>query len=147
MFAADCGRITSYTEVGNQTDLSFRFADNSEVDRVLVKPSRVSWHLDWSFFRNLTTRPQAQVWGSALFTGTAMPVRPVTYNWRTEEFPQRRFPSDRAIGLIAQEVEKVFPDMVSTDEAGYKNVNYGELPYLMLQAIPRTQKGRNKPTN
>jgi hypothetical protein len=32
-------------------------------------------------------------------------------------------------------VEKVFPEMISTDEAGYKRVNYGELPYLMLQAI------------
>jgi FtsZ-binding cell division protein ZapB len=28
-----------------------------------------------------------------------------------------------------------FPDMVSTDARGYKQVNYAELPYLMLQAI------------
>jgi hypothetical protein len=62
-------------------------------------------------------------------------LQPVSYNWRTEEYPQFRFSSGRTIGLIAQEVEKVFPDMVSTDEAGYKRVNYGELPYLMLQAI------------
>ena len=32
--------------------------------------------------------------------------------------------------------------MVSTDEAGYKRVNYGELPYLMLQAI-RELKAEN----
>jgi Chaperone of endosialidase len=69
-------------------------------------------------------------------------LQPVTYNWRTEEFPQRSFPSDRATGLIAQEVEKVFPEMVSSDEAGYKRVNYGELPYLMLQAI-RELKAQN----
>jgi hypothetical protein len=62
-------------------------------------------------------------------------LQPVTYDWRVEEYPQFRFPSNRATGLIAQEVEKVFPDMVSTDEGGYKRVNYGELSYLMLQAI------------
>jgi trimeric autotransporter adhesin len=62
-------------------------------------------------------------------------LRPVTYDWRTEEYPQFRFSSGKEIGLIAQEVEKVFPDMVSTDQLGYKRVNYGELPYLMLQAI------------
>jgi hypothetical protein len=39
------------------------------------------------------------------------------------------------MGVIAQEVEKVFPEMVSTDKNGFKKVNYSELPYLMLQAI------------
>ena len=29
----------------------------------------------------------------------------------------------------------VFPDLVSTDENGFKAVNYSKLPYLMLQAI------------
>ena len=38
-------------------------------------------------------------------------------------------------GLIAQDVEQVFPEMVSTDERGYKMVNYSELPYLTLQAV------------
>jgi hypothetical protein len=32
--------------------------------------------------------------------------------------------------------------MVSTDERGYKQVNYSELPYLMLQSI-RELKGEN----
>ena len=62
-------------------------------------------------------------------------LQPVSYDWRTEEFPEYHFGSARAVGLIAQEVEKVFPDMVSTDARGYKQVNYSELPYLMLQAI------------
>jgi hypothetical protein len=70
-------------------------------------------------------------------------LQPVSYNWKTEEYPQFRFSSGREIGLIAQEVEKVFPDMISTDQAGYKRVNYGELPYLMLQAI-RELKAENE---
>ena len=62
-------------------------------------------------------------------------LQPVSYYWKVEEYPQFRFASTRNTGLIAQEVEKVFPEMVSVDKAGYKRVNYGELPYLMLQAI------------
>ena len=38
-------------------------------------------------------------------------------------------------GLIAQEVEAVFPDLVSRDAQGYRMVNYGELPMLTLAAV------------
>jgi hypothetical protein len=69
-------------------------------------------------------------------------LQPVSYTWRVEEFPQYHFDDARNSGLIAQEVEKVFPDMVSVDEAGFKRVNYSELPYLMLQAI-RDLKAEN----
>lgn len=62
-------------------------------------------------------------------------LQPVSFEWRSDEFPQRQFDSGRSIGLIAQDVEKAFPEMVTTDEAGFKKVNYGDLPYLMLQAI------------
>jgi len=69
-------------------------------------------------------------------------LQPVSYNWRTDEFPQFHFGMFRTSGLIAQEVEKVFPEMVSVDKDGFKNVNYSELPYLMLQAI-RDLKAEN----
>jgi len=69
-------------------------------------------------------------------------LQPAYWNWRAEEFPQYHFGPGRNIGLIAQEVEKVFPDMVSTDTNGYKQVNYSQLPYLMLQAI-RELKSEN----
>jgi ethanolamine utilization microcompartment shell protein EutS len=62
-------------------------------------------------------------------------LRPVHYQWRTEEFPDYHFGAGRNAGLIAQEVEKVFPEMVVTDEHGYKKVDYSELPYLTLAAL------------
>ena len=56
----------------------------------------------------------------------------VTYRWRTEKINGRRFPENSQIGLIAQEVEKVFPMLVDTDEFGYKSVNYiGLIPLLL----------------
>lgn len=69
-------------------------------------------------------------------------LQPVSYNWRVDEYPQFRFGTSRASGLIAQEVEKVFPELVSVDAGGFRRVNYGELPYLTLQGI-RELKARN----
>jgi len=39
------------------------------------------------------------------------------------------------IGVIAQEVEKIFPDLVHTDEAGYKSVEYGNLVAPLIEAV------------
>jgi hypothetical protein len=74
--------------------------------------------------------------------GKLIHLQPVSYEWRSDEHPEYHFGSERANGLIAQEVEKVFPDMVATDERGYKAVNYSELPLLLLQAV-RELKAEN----
>jgi hypothetical protein len=62
-------------------------------------------------------------------------LQPVHFYWRTQEFPERHFGSAPSYGLIAQEVERVLPELVSEDEQGYKMVNYSKLPLLTLQAV------------
>ena len=62
-------------------------------------------------------------------------LQPVHYHWRAEQFPEKHFGKELSYGLIAQEVEKIFPDLVSIDEQGYKMVNYSKLPLLSIQAI------------
>jgi hypothetical protein len=69
-------------------------------------------------------------------------LQPVHFNWKAAAYPEYHFGSGTNSGLIAQEVEKVFPELVSVDAKGFKQVDYGELPYLMLQAI-RELKGEN----
>jgi hypothetical protein len=64
-----------------------------------------------------------------------MQLRPVSYDWKADEHPEYHFGNERTSGLIAQQVEKVFPDMVATDERGYKAVNYSKLPLMLLQAV------------
>jgi hypothetical protein len=64
-----------------------------------------------------------------------MQLTPVTYNWRADEHPEYHFGKERTSGLVAQEVEKVFPGMVGTDDRGYKAVNYSQLPLMLLQAL------------
>jgi hypothetical protein len=62
-------------------------------------------------------------------------LRPVTFSWRADEYPERGFGGERQLGLIAQEVEQVLPELVTTDDAGFKAVDYGRLPLLAIQAI------------
>lgn len=44
-----------------------------------------------------------------------------------------------SIGLIAQDVEQVAPDLVVTSDLGYKSVNYGNLVGLLVEAIKDLQ--------
>jgi hypothetical protein len=62
-------------------------------------------------------------------------LQPVSYEWNAAEHPEYHFGSERTAGLIAQDVEKVFPNMVAVDQHGYKAVNYSQLPVLLLQAV------------
>ena len=62
-------------------------------------------------------------------------LRPVNFEWRAEEFPQMHFGAGPVRGLIAQEVEQVLPELVRTDEQGYKAVNYSDLPLYTIQAL------------
>jgi hypothetical protein len=57
------------------------------------------------------------------------------YNWRTDEFPDMNFDNDRQIGLVAQEVEKIFPELVKNDSKGYKAVSYEKLSVLLLEGL------------
>ena len=51
------------------------------------------------------------------------------------EFPSQHFGDGRAYGLIAQDVEQVLPELVVTDDDGFKAVDYSKLPLLTIQAV------------
>ena len=38
-------------------------------------------------------------------------------------------------GVIAQELEKVYPEMVNTDSEGFKSVNYNELAMVKIKYL------------
>jgi|GEM_PF-1146810 len=70
---------------------------------------------------------------------TVLSLEGVTYNWRTEEFPERSFTDRMEYGVIAQQIEKFVPELVSTDENGYKSVQYSHMVPLLLEAIKEQQ--------
>ena len=59
----------------------------------------------------------------------------VSYRWRADEFPEHHFSEDKQIGLIAQETEKVIPEVVTTDIDGYKGISYEKLCPLLIEAV------------
>jgi hypothetical protein len=62
-------------------------------------------------------------------------LRGVSFNWRRDEYPRQKFSDDEQVGLIAQEVEEVFPQIVSQTDDGYYNVDYSKLTPLLVEAI------------
>jgi hypothetical protein len=67
-------------------------------------------------------------------------MRGVTYYWKVDEYPDKHFPEGEQIGFIAQEVEKVYPQVVLTDKEGYKSVDYSKLTPVLVEAIKEQQK-------
>lgn len=69
-------------------------------------------------------------------------LRGVTFDWKTKEFQERAFSDNRALGFIAQEVEKVLPEVVQTEKTaeGYKSVQYDKVVALLVEAIKEQQK-------
>ena len=61
------------------------------------------------------------------------------YYWNQEAFPDKDFTDERQIGVMAQEVEAVFPEIVLTDNEGYKSVDYSRLTPILLEAIKEQQ--------
>lgn len=67
-------------------------------------------------------------------------LRPVSYEWRSEDYPDMFLGSGRKIGLLAQDVEEVLPELVSRDKQGFRRVNFGaEMDMFVIQAIKEQQ--------
>jgi hypothetical protein len=64
----------------------------------------------------------------------------VTFKWRKDEFPEMNFDESAQIGLVAQDVEKIFPELVKTDDKGYKAVAYDKLSVILLEGMKDQQK-------
>jgi hypothetical protein len=73
-------------------------------------------------------------------------LRGVHFNWNTTAFPERMFSDKRTIGFIAQEVEKVVPEIVQTENTPeqYKSVHYDKVVALLVEAIKEQQKQINQ---
>jgi hypothetical protein len=55
----------------------------------------------------------------------------VSYYWNDSEMHGDR----KQVGVIAQEVEKVYPELVETDKQGMKSVNYSHFVAPLIEAV------------
>jgi hypothetical protein len=62
-------------------------------------------------------------------------VRGVLWTWKEEAAELGKIPGSADAGVIAQEVEAVFPELVVTSPEGYKRVNYTGLVGVVIEAV------------
>jgi hypothetical protein len=62
-------------------------------------------------------------------------LRGVRFEFRTEEFPDLSLTPGEQIGLVAQEVEEVLPQLVTTTDDGFKNLAYANLTAVLVEAV------------
>jgi hypothetical protein len=69
-----------------------------------------------------------------------MNLQGVQFDWKRSEFPDLNFPKGNQIGVIAQDVEKILPQLVYTGPDGYKSVSYEKLTPVLIEAIKEQQQ-------
>ena len=63
-------------------------------------------------------------------------IRGISFEWDERYASLGRATGHREIGVIAQEVEAVFPELVTTwGDAGYRAIDYGRLTAVLVEAI------------
>ncbi|MCA9405456.1 MAG: tail fiber domain-containing protein [Candidatus Omnitrophica bacterium] len=62
-------------------------------------------------------------------------IQPVSYQWKDPSKEQKK-----QIGVVAQDVEKVFPEVVKTDNEGMKSVSYASLVAPLIEAVKELQQ-------
>lgn len=69
-------------------------------------------------------------------------LRGVYFNWDQKSFPAKGFTDKTELGFIAQEVEKVLPEVVVKDKTPeeYRSIKYDKLVALLVEAIKEQQK-------
>jgi hypothetical protein len=63
----------------------------------------------------------------------------VEYEMKTNQFDKNHFAAGRQMGLLAQDVEKIIPEVVG-EKDGYKGVDYAKLVPLLIESIKEQQK-------
>ncbi|MCK4782276.1 MAG: tail fiber domain-containing protein [Desulfobacteraceae bacterium] len=66
-------------------------------------------------------------------------LRGVRYEWNQEGYPDKDFAQGPQIGIVAQELETQYPELIDTDEEGYKSIQYGKFTPVLLEAVKAQQ--------
>ena len=64
----------------------------------------------------------------------------IRFNWKDNNAKGASSLKHKDIGIIAQDMEKVFPEIVGEDSEGYKAVSYEKFTVVLLEAIKAQQK-------
>ena len=93
------------------------------------------FHANGNLTQNSDGRLKKDVQPLTNMLESVLKVEGKTYRWKEGS----SLSDDVDIGLVAQEVEKVFPELVVEDEQGYKGIAYSKLSVILLEAIKEQQ--------
>jgi hypothetical protein len=91
-----------------------------------ITPSDIRYKKDISLVKNALNK--------------IMSISGYYYSFKTNEFPDMGLDTKKQIGVIAQEVEEVVPEVVVTRPDGYKTVDYPKLIPLLIQGMKEQQQ-------
>jgi len=66
---------------------------------------------------------------------TVTQLNGVYYDWKQNEYPERNLEGGRQVGVVAQQIEKHLPEVVDTDNEGYKSVEYSHMVPVLIEAV------------
>ena len=119
------GYVTSsHTHTPSQVGLSNLSANGNSLAGNFTATGDITAFSDARVKENIETLPNA--------LESVKQMRGVTYNKIGEE--------KQSIGVIAQELEEVVPQLVHTDEEGMKSVAYGNITALLIEALKEQQE-------
>lgn len=98
-----------------------------------IKANNVPMTSDARFKKNIQTIDREAV-------AKLSQVRGTSYQFRTKEFKNKNFEEGKQLGLIAQELMKVYPELVSKGADGYYSVNYMGLIPVLVEAVKDLRK-------
>ena len=112
-----------------------RIWDDLIVDNEAFKPGGGSW----TVFSDRRLKKDVKPLRGSL--DQLLKLRGVTYQWKEpEKFANR---TGTQVGLLADEVEQVFPDWVGSDSGGYKTLTIRGFEALTIEALREMQQADN----
>jgi hypothetical protein len=66
-------------------------------------------------------------------------LQAVNYYWRPDLQMQPAFGNQQQVGFIAQDVQKLFPELVKTDANGYLTIDYEKMTPILVKALQEQQ--------
>ncbi|MCP4129803.1 MAG: hypothetical protein GY754_02185 [bacterium] len=123
-------------------DGDFAIHQGSVGDRLTVSSTGVVYANQYALYSDVRFKKDITPLSGSL--QKLMSLQGVRYNWRTHEFKDRGFSTKRDIGFIAQDVEKLFPEMVHTTKDGYKTVSYSKMTAVLVEAVKEMKQENDR---
>lgn len=105
-----------------RSDPAYRLDVNGQ-----IRVQNIVYNSDVRFKESIRPIPEALI--------KTLALKGVLHNWKSNDTVE---PAS-SFGFIAQEVKKVLPELVSTDEQGFLSVSYGKIAPLIVEAIKEQQ--------